>query len=122
MQKRELIEDASNALPGSFRLLINRLLEHLQVLHRHIDEIEAAIKAWHCDNEASQRLEKVMGIGRLTATALVATIGDAKNFDNCGQLAAWLDLVPCQHSSGGKQNLLAMSKRGDTYLRTMLSH
>ncbi|CAB3714157.1 hypothetical protein R8871_04327 [Paraburkholderia graminis C4D1M] len=66
----ELIDDASNALPGSFRLLIDRLLEHLRMLHRRIDEIEAVIKAWHRDNEASQRLEKVPGIGPLTATAL----------------------------------------------------
>jgi transposase len=118
----ELIEDASNELPGAFRILIARLLEHLQLLHRQVDEIEAQIKAWHCDNEASQRLEKVPGIGPLTATALVATIGDAKNFDNGRQLAAWLGLVPRQHSSGGKQNLLGMSKRGDAYLRTMLIH
>ncbi|MBB2984817.1 IS110 family RNA-guided transposase [Paraburkholderia tropica] len=118
----ELIEDASNALPGSFRLLINRLLEHLQLLHRQVGEIEAAIKAWHRDNAVSQRLEKVPGIGPLTATALVATVGDAKNFDNGRQLAAWLGLVPRQHSSGGKQNLLGMSKRGDAYLRTMLIH
>ncbi|MGF6648759.1 IS110 family transposase [Paraburkholderia sp. GAS82] len=118
----ELIDDASNALPGSFRLLIDRLLEHLRMLHRQIDEIEAVIKAWHRDNEASQRLEKVPGIGPLTATALVATVGDARNFANGRELAAWLGLVPRQHSSGGKQNLLGMSKRGDAYLRTMLIH
>ena len=118
----ELVEDASNELPGAFRVLIARLLEHLQLLHRQVDEIEAQIKAWHRDSEASQRLEKVPGIGPLTATALVATIGDAKNFDNGRQLAAWLGLVPRQHSSGGKQNLLGMSKRGDAYLRTMLIH
>ena len=118
----ELVEDASNELPGAFRVLIARLLEHMQLLHRQVDEIEAQIKAWHRDSEASQRLEKVPGIGPLTATALVATIGDAKNFDNGRQLAAWLGLVPRQHSSGGKQNLLGMSKRGDAYLRTMLIH
>ncbi len=66
----ELIEDASNELPGTFRLLIARLLEHLQVLHRQVDEIEDQIKAWHRNSEASQRLEKVPGIGPLTATAL----------------------------------------------------
>jgi transposase len=118
----QLIEDASNELPGSFRLLIDRLLEHLRLLHQQVEEIEAQIKAWHRDSEASRRLEKIPGIGPLTATALVATIGDAKNFDNGRQLAAWLGLVPRQHSSGGKQNLLGMSKRGDAYLRTMLIH
>ena len=118
----ELIEDATIELPGSFRILIVRLLEHLQLLHRQIDEIEAQIKAWHRSNEASQRLAQVPGVGPITATALVATIGDAQNFNSGRQLAAWLGLVPRQHSSGGKQNLLGMSKRGDAYLRTLLIH
>jgi transposase len=116
----ELIEDASNELPGSFRLLIDRLLDHLRLLHRQVDELEAQIKAWHRANEASRRLEKVPGIGPLGASALVASIGDAKNFENGRQLAAWLGLVPRQHSSGGKARLLRMSKRGDAYLRTLL--
>jgi len=117
-----LIEDAENDLPGSFRLLIQRLLEHLKVLQQQVDEIEAQIRAWHRDSEASQRLERVPGIGPLTASALVASIGDAKNFDNGRQFAAWLGVVPRQHSSGGKPTLLGMSKRGDAYLRTMLIH
>jgi len=117
-----LIEDAENELPGSFRLLIQRLLEHLKVLQQQVDEIEAQIKAWHRASEASQRLEKVPGIGPLTATALVASVGDAKNFDNGRQFAAWLGVVPRQHSSGGKPTQLGMSKRGDAYLRTMLIH
>lgn len=64
----------------------------------------------------------IPGIGPLTATAMVASISDARNFDNGRQLAAWLGLVPRQHSSGGKNNLLGMSKRGDSYLRTLLIH
>jgi len=117
-----LIEDAQNELPGSLRLLIQRLLEHLKVLQQQVDEIETQIKAWHRNSEASQRLEKVPGIGPLTATVLVASVGDAKNFDNGRQFAAWLGVVPRQHSSGGKPTLLGMSKRGDAYLRTMLIH
>ena len=117
-----LIEDAENELPGSFRLLIQRLLEHLKALQQQVDEIETQIKAWHRNSEASQRLEKVPGIGPLTATVLVASVGDAKNFDNGRQFAAWLGVVPRQHSSGGKPTLLGMSKRGDAYLRTMLIH
>ena len=117
-----LIEDAENELPGSFRLLIQRLLDHLKVLQEQVDEIEVQIKAWHRASEASQRLEKVPGIGPLTASALVASVGDAKNFDNGRQFAAWLGVVPRQHSSGGKPTLLGMSKRGDAYLRTMLIH
>ncbi|MBB2488197.1 IS110 family transposase [Mitsuaria sp. WAJ17] len=117
-----LIEDAENELPGTFRLLIQRLLDHLKALQEQVDEIEVQIKAWHRASEASQRLEKVPGIGPLTASALVASIGDAKNFDNGRQFAAWLGVVPRQHSSGGKPTLLGMSKRGDAYLRTMLIH
>jgi len=118
----ELIEDASNELTGAFRLLVERLMDHLKELDRQAGELEVQIKAWHRANEASCKLEKIPGIGPITASALVATIGDAKNFDNGRQLAAWLGLVPRQHSSGGKNVLLGMSKRGDSYLRTMLIH
>ncbi|CAH2936261.1 MAG: Mobile element protein [uncultured Paraburkholderia sp.] len=121
-----LIDDATNELPGVFRQLIDRLLEHLKLLDRQVDEIEAQIKAqikaWHRANEISRRLEQVPGIGPITASALAATVGDAKNFDNGRQLAAWLGRVPRQHSSGGKPKLLGMSKRGDAYLRTLLIH
>jgi transposase len=118
----QLIEDASNELPGSFRQLIARLMEHLKVLDQQVDDLDVQIKAWHRANEASRRLEQVPGIGPLTASALTATAGDAKNFDNGRQFAAWLGLVPKQHSSGGKATLLGMSKRGDAYLRTLLIH
>jgi transposase len=118
----ELIEDASNELPGTFRLLIERLLDHLKELDRQVNELEAQIKTSHRNSEASRKLEKIPGIGPITASALVATIGDAKNFDNGRQLAAWMGLVPAQSSSGGKTNLLGISKRGDTYLRTLLIH
>ncbi len=118
----ELLEDASNELTGSVRVLIQRLLDHLKELQRQVDELEAQIKAWHRSSDLSRRLEKVPGIGPLTASALVASIGDAKNFANARQLAAWLGLVPKQHSSGGKATLLGISKRGDSYLRTLLIH
>jgi transposase len=77
---------------------------------------------WHRQSALSSKLAGVPGIGPITASALIATIGDAKNFDNGRQVAAWLGLVPRQHSSGGKQNLLGISKRGDIYLRTLLIH
>lgn len=118
----DLIEDASNELPGTFRMLVQRLLDHLKELDRQVDELEAQIQAWHRSSELSCKLAQVPGIGPITASALVASIGDAKNFDNGRQVAAWLGLVPRQHSSGGKSNLLGMSKRGDTYLRTLLIH
>jgi len=77
------------------------------------------IRRQHAD---SQRLEKIPGIGPLTASALVASIGDAATFKNGRQLAAWLGLVPRQDSSGGRERLLGISKRGDVYLRTLLIH
>ena len=113
----QLIEDASNELPGSFRMLIERLLQHLRHLDTQVLELEEQIKAWHRCNDASRRLEAIPGIGPLTASALVASVGDAKNFDNARQLAAWLGLVPRQHSSGGKQALLGISKRGDDFIK-----
>lgn len=118
----DLIEDATQQLTGDFRRLIDRLLDHLKVLDTQVDEIEIQIKAWHRNSEVSKRLEKVPGIGPLTATALAASVGDAKNFDSGRQMAAWLGLVPRQSSSGGKTNLLGISKRGDAYLRTLLIH
>lgn len=94
----ELIEDATVELPGAFRVLIDRLLEHLKLLQLRVDKIEAQIKAWHQSSHASRRLEKVPGIGPLTATALVATVGDAKTSTTAGNLplgSAWcLDSTP----------------------------
>lgn len=87
------------------------------MLDKEVEELEAQIKAWHRADEISRQLERIQGIGPLTASALVASIGDAKNLKNGRQLAAWLGLVPRQHSSGGRPTLLGMSKRGDVYLR-----
>jgi transposase len=117
-----VLEDAENSLPGNFRALVARLLEHFKHLADQVAETEESIRAWHRSSELSKRLEKIPGIGALTASALAATIGNARNFDNGRQLAAWLGLVPRQHSSGGKPTLLGMSKRGDAYLRTLLIH
>ncbi|KND58314.1 Mobile element protein [Candidatus Burkholderia verschuerenii] len=118
----ELIEDATVELTGSFRLLIQRLVDHLKELDCQIRELEKQIQAWHRENEASCKLAQVPGIGPLTASALIASIGEAKSFANGRQLAAWLGLVPRQNSSGGRNVLLGISKRDDTYLRTLLIH
>lgn len=118
----EILEDGDNGLPGTFKQLLHRLGEHLRELERQVSELEREILLWHRGNAASQQLEKIPGIGPITASALVATVGDARNFANGRQLAAWLGLVPRQHSSGGKPTLLGISKRGDSYLRTLLIH
>jgi transposase len=118
----QLIEDGANELPGSFRLLIERLLEQMKLLHRQVLELELQIRKWHRSNPQSVRLAKVGGIGPLSASALVASADQADNFRNGRQFAAWIGLVPRQHSTGGKSNLLGISKRGDSYLRTLLIH
>jgi transposase len=118
----EVLQDADNGLSDASRALFARLLEHFRVLDRQVEELEREIGAWHREDSASRRLEAIPGIGPITASALVASVGDAKVFHNGRQFAAWLGLVPRQRSSGGKTNLQGISKRGDTYLRTLLIH
>ena len=118
----ELLEDADNALPMLARHLLAELkAEHNQLIER-IERIEARIKDWHANNNVSQRLASIPGIGVLTASALAATVGEGQDFSNGRQLAAYLGLVPRQVSSGGKERLLGISKRGDGYLRGLLIH
>jgi transposase len=114
--------EASADVPASFKSLIERLIEHLKLLDRQVDEIQKQIVAWGRSCPLAQKMQKVPGIGPLSATALVASVGDARAYTNGRQMAAWLGLVPGQHSSGGKAKLLGISKRGDTYLRTLLVH
>ena len=116
----EILEDAENGLPDISRDLFSRLLSHFREVDRQVKEIEGQIQAWHREDAASLRLQAIPGIGPITASALVASIGDASTFKNGRQLAAWLGLVPRQNSSGGKEQLLGISKRGDTYLRTLM--
>jgi len=118
----ELIEDASNDLPGIVRIEIQELLEHFKHLEERVNDCEKKIVCWHRKDGTSKKLEAIPGIGPITASALVASIGDSKHFKNGRQVAAWIGLVPKQHSSGGKQTLLGISKRGDSYLRTLLIH
>ena len=111
----ELLEDADNDLPMLTRHLLAELkAEHDQLMER-IDRLEQQLKAWHASNAVSQRLASIPGIGVLTATALAATVGEGQDFKNGRQLAAYLGLVPRQASSGGKERLLGISKRGDGY-------
>jgi transposase len=117
-----IIEDAENDLPGVFRELLKRLGAHQKELDRQVQELEKQIHDWHRVSDESQKLARIPGIGPLTASALIASIGDARNFRNGRELAAWLGLVPRQHSSGGKVLLQGISKRGDSYLRTLLVH
>ena len=117
-----ILEDAENGLPGTLRALLLQLIQHVRYLRELEGLLEAQIKSWHESNETSRRIAEIPGIGPLTASALVASVGDVRAFRNGRQLAAWLGLVPRQHSSGGKPHLLGISKRGDKYLRTLLTH
>ena len=117
-----LLEDADNALPMPTRHLLAELKEeHDQVMER-IARLEGQLKARHTTNPLSQRLAGIPGIGVLTATALAAVVGEGQDFRSGRQLAAYLGLVPRQASSGGKDRLLGISKRGDGYLRGLLIH
>lgn len=104
--------------------MVRRALGHLVNQHDQqvvqILDLDRQIVAWHRNNEVSRRLATIPGIGPLAASALAATIGDAKVFRSGRALSAWLGLVPRQNSSGGKERLGAISKRGDGYIRSLL--
>lgn len=118
----EILEDGENELPGRLRLLLQRLGDHLKEMDRQVTELERDIALWHRENETSRKLAEMPGIGPITASALAASVGDAKCFKNGRQMAAWLGLVPRHQSTGGKTILLGISKRGDSYLRSLLVH
>ncbi|RFC31338.1 MAG: Transposase IS116/IS110/IS902 family protein [Candidatus Nitrotoga sp. MKT] len=119
---KRILEDGENGLPGTMRRLLERLADNLKEMDRQEKELGTQIRVWHNENEASRKLAKIPGIEPITASALVASVGDTGEFKSGRQMAAWLGLVPRQSSTGGKQTLLGISKRGDTYLRTLLIH
>ena len=107
-------------LPASTREALDQLQRHWSALREHEATCSRRILAQSHDDERCARLRRIIGIGPLTADALVATIGNGHDFRNGRQLAAWLGLTPSQHSSGGKARLGTISCRGDGYLRTLL--
>jgi transposase len=109
-------------LPDVAREVLAAVVEQLRDTIRKINELEKRLQAWHRSNEASQRLATTPGIGPLTATALVATVGDPKHFTSGRQFAAWLGITPRENSTGGKSRPGKISKRGDGYLRRLLVH
>ena len=117
----ELIED-DGRIPDHARIGLMIIVDQLRTVQSNIVKQEKHLKAWHRSSEASRRLATIPGVGVITATALVATIGDASQFRSARQLAAWLGLVPKQNSSGGKDRLGRISKHGDRYLRRLLVH
>jgi len=117
-----ILENAENGLSFEFRVLLQELQQDLIGLDNRVGEMDKKIHLLASSNATAKRLQQIPGIGPITATALVCSIGDGKQFKRGRDLAAWLGLTPRQHSSGGKDRLLGISKRGDTYLRTLLIH
>ena len=107
-------------LPGWANRAVGDLLSHLHALDLRIAEYDAHVKAIAKADERARKLMSTPGIGPITASALVAAIGNAHDFKNGRQLAAWLGLVPRQYSTGGKPRLGGITKAGDSYLRTLL--
>jgi transposase len=107
-------------IPAAARFSLEVLARQYEAIAAEIGAIEKRIHAWHRSCEESRRLEEIPGIGPLVATALVAEVGDWKAFSSGRNLAAWIGLVPKQHSTGGKERLGGISKQGNRYLRWLL--
>jgi transposase len=116
------LEDASNGLTMLFRQLLQGLWMDLCLLEKRMTELDQQIAVVARENQTARRLQKIRGIGPLIATALVSTVGDGKQYRKGRDMAAAIGLTPRQHSSGGKERLLGISKRGDSYLRCLLVH
>ena len=114
-----ILEDADAKLSGALRLLLAQLKLELDQLALRMEEADTAIQKTACENEACQRLVKIPGIGPVTATAVIAAIGNGAAFRKGREFAAWMGVVPREHSTGGKQKLLGISKRGNSYLRRL---
>jgi transposase len=107
-------------LPVHAACAIRDLHEHLRVLDARVKGYERSIEAHARDHDGAKLAQQRLGIGPMTASAIVASVGDVREFKNGRQFSAWLGLVPRQHSTGGKQRLGHITGRGDPYLRTLL--
>jgi transposase len=123
------IDDAARALgelaetlPAMVIDTLREQLGRIESLAREITAIERRLAAWRREDDAARRLMAIPGVGPLSATAAIATIGDAHTFRSGREFAAFLGLVPRQSGTGGRVRLLGISKRGDVYLRTLLIH
>jgi transposase len=114
------LDDTSETLTPCFKQLLRSLWDDLMYLDERMKELNAQIKQIAQNNPVTKRLKQLQGVGDLVSTALVAHIGDAKQFRKGRDMAAALGLTPKQHSSGGKEKLLGISKRGNSYLRFLL--
>jgi len=121
MELLEMVGNPDDArLPELARSCVAALGVELRMLKTQILEFDRKIVAWHRSNEMSKRLDEIPGVGPALATALVGSIANPKAFKSARDFAAWIGLVPKQNSSGGKERLGSISKRGDRYLRSLL--
>jgi len=116
------LEDAENGLTADFRALLQGVWNDLLGLDDRVCEMDKLIKRLAENNEDCVRLQQLRGIGPMTSTAMIATVGDARQYHKGRQMAAAIGITPKQHSSGDKHRLLGISKRGDVYLRTLMIH
>ena len=118
----DALTNLENSISPMMLDTIRQQLKRLEEMDKDIAEIEKRLTLWKKDQEAVTRLMAIPGVGLLTATAIIATVGDMKSFRSGREFAAFLGLVPRQSGTGGKVRLLGISKRGDTYLRSLLTH
>lgn len=118
----EILEDGENELTPRLRALFQKLLEEFKAFEHKIKQYDIQIETIAKEDVRCKRIMKIEGVGPITASVIVATVGNAKEFKNGREMAAWLGLVPKQRSSGNKNILLGISKRGDRYIRTLLIH
>ena len=116
------LEDPQNGLTGDFRALLHGVWNDLLDLDERVGEMDQIIKRLAANNEDCVRLQQLRGVGPMISTAMVATMGDGRQYHKGRQMAAAIGITPRQHSSGGKDRLLGISKRGDVYLRTLMIH
>ena len=117
-----MLADEASLVAGRLRDLLLDIRAEWSALDRRIDALDQEFAELARTDEVAKRLTSIPGVGALNATALVAAVGRAEAFEQARDLGAWLGLVPRQHTTGGKPRLLGISKRGNTYLRTLLIH
>jgi transposase len=117
---RIIADGADNRIAAATRAILDVMARQYSAISAEIRSIDKSILAWHRSCEASRRLEEIPGIGPIVATALVAEVGDWREFSSGRNLAAWIGLVPKQHTTGGKDRLGSITKQGNRYLRWLL--
>ncbi len=119
---QQRMAELEESVPGMLFEAVKEQLKRLNAIETDVLDIERRIKDWQKQQEACRKIAEIPGVGLLSATALVATMGEAGSFKSGREFAAFIGLVPRQSGTGGKVKLLGISKRGDTYLRTLLIH